>query len=92
MLRPLYFAAVVLFLKAYSFTFTPTTTVRQIGTKKAIRTHNDLDLAVLRMTPADANRPIVKSLLDRVNSPSDMKNMDLRDLKQVSKATAIIST
>lgn len=33
---------------------------------------------------ADADRPIVKSILDRVKTPADMKGMDMRELKQVS--------
>jgi len=33
---------------------------------------------------ADSDRPIVKSILDRVKTPADMKGMDMRELKQVS--------
>ena len=32
-----------------------------------------------------AGRPNVKPLLDSVNSPSDMKNLDIRSLKQVKQ-------
>jgi len=33
---------------------------------------------------ADADRPIVKSILDRVKTPADMKGMDMRELKQLA--------
>jgi hypothetical protein len=67
-----------------SFSFVPTGSRNALHTEFKVPTSSSSEL---RMQAADADRPIVKSVLDRVNTPSDMKGLDLRELKQVRTKT-----
>ena len=78
--------AVVSLQAASAFTIAPKSAVTSstfVNSQNVPQHRLGSSASTLRMA-ADADRPIVKPILDKVKTPADMKGLSMRDLKQVN--------